>query len=60
MALDIVNFDPASLNPPETGSLSDSSGSIEIDFSKLLSLAGIELPAIPPSGSFPTSGSICH
>ena len=58
MALDIVNFDPASLNPPETGSLSDLSGSIEIDFSKLLSLAGIELPAIPPSGSFPTSGSI--
>jgi hypothetical protein len=60
MALDIVNYDPASLNPPETGSISDPSGSleIEIDFAKLLSLAGIELPTIPPSGSLPPTGSL--
>lgn len=60
MALDTSNFNPSSITPPETGSISDPSGSmeIEIDFLKLLSLAGIELPSIPPTGSTSISGSI--
>ena len=56
MALDTSNFNPSSITPPETGSISDPSGSmeIEIDFLKLLSLAGINLPNIPPTGSIPS------
>jgi len=59
MALSLPNNNLIPPIPSELGTdlLSNNSGSLEIeidmDLSKILSLAGIELPSIPPTGSFP-------
>ena len=45
-------------NPQDSETKQTESIGIKIDLSKVLSLAGIELPSVPNTGSFPTKGEL--